>query len=516
MPDMLHQNMLYKAREREWLEARDFYRAGRHVLEPGRVIEPGRVSYVPTDAVPADATAGGSSTERRSSLGRFVNITNESYLHAHPRESLESFRERRARATHYPLFRSVVDIYVSATLQTAPMRTHDGEHAHPVWSTYWKDVDLQGTSIDGFVRDALTWALVYGVVFAVTDKPRFANPAKNRQQQLDRGERAYSYLVSPLDVIDWKIDPKTGRFAWVNIRECAPDNRLPGQEQATPDYWVRSWRADGWTLYRPEGRNGWQVEDEGTHTLGEPPVSVLFARRGPNRLELDADSMLSGLVRGDRAALNYRSLLDEVMYNQAFASLWVPDDEGSAPGPIDIGVGIANGYNAQNGVPLLLSPEASLLMSIWQIQAEHINMLRQTYGVGRGKAEYSKEERSAAALQVESRHETTRVASLAECCEDFDTALHRHVSRWEGTEAPPPAEYSRDVSLRALSHQINDAFALKKLGVPWGAMREVIKPLVAEHMKEQGRTKESIEAAVAALNDAPDPEAVTSVVEGAS
>jgi len=248
----------------------------------------------------------------------------------------------------------------------------------------------------------------------------------------------------------------------------------------------------------------WVEVDGGTHPCKAPPVSILFARRGPAR-DLDADSMLAGLVRGDRAAFNYRSLLDEVIYNQAFASLWIPDDEGGPPGPIDIGVGIANAYNAANGTPLLLSPEAALILAIWQLLEAHVNTLKATYGVGRGKAEYSKEERSAQALEVESRHEMNRVAGLAECCEEFDTQLHADVAAWEGRSVPSPAEYSRDVSLRALSSQIGDALSLKQLGVPWDAMREIVAPLVAEHMKEQGRSKEAIQRAVDSLQAAPEP-----------
>ena len=243
--------------------------------------------------------------------------------------------------------------------------------------------------------------------------------------------------------------------------------------------------------------------------MGEPPVAVLFARRGPNHLNLDADSMLSGLVRGDRAAFNYRSLLDEILYNQAFASLWIPDDESGPPGPIDVGITLANAYNASNGTPLLLAPEAQLLLAVWQIQAEHLQTLRATYGVGRGKAEYSKEERSAAALTVESRHETNRVASLAECLEEFDFRIHKHAAAWEGKTEIPRAEYSRDVSLRALSNQINDALSLKTAGVPWEIMRTVLAPLLAEHMKEQGRPKKVVDEALAKLAIAEEPVVAT-------
>jgi hypothetical protein len=513
--DLSHKHPQYVWREAEWLEAWDFYRSGRYVLEPGRVLGENQFTMAPERDMLDSTTV---SAERERGHSRFVALSLQSYLHSHPRESLEGYNDRNARAKHYPVLRNVVDIYRAATLRTPPTRQRDDETIDPIWPVYWEDADLHGTSIDALVGDALAEALVFHLMFAVTDKPAFASQVANREQQLARGERAYTTLVRPLDVLDWRINPVSGRFDWITIREDAPDIRSPGSETAKVPYWVRVWTANDWSLWSPQQEQTsaapvvdqgvtWKWEAGGPHPCGEPPVAVLFAGGSTSRRSLDADGMLAGLTRVDRSIFNLRSLIDEVIYGQAFASLWVPDDGGKAPGAIDLGIGIANSYNSENGTPLYLAPPAQLLLALWQILREEMNLARETYGVGRGKAEYSKEERSAEALTVESRNEQNRAAVLAERCEDFDRQIHRHVAAWEGKGVAPIPEYSRDVSLRSLGAQLTDALSLQALkAVPHGAMREVAKPLVAEHMKQSGRNKEAIDRAVHEVEIAEEPQ----------
>lgn len=508
--DLSHKHPLYVSREAEWLESWDFYRSGRYVLEPGRRITAHTFAQ-PLDRDTSDATSVDS--EREQARGRFITTNLQSYLHSHARESVQNFNARNARAKHYPVLKNVIDIYRAATLRTPPTRQKDQEPIDPIWLRYWDDADLHGTSIDALVGDALAEALCFHIMFAVTDKPKFDTPAASREQQLARGERAYTYLVRPLDVLDWRIDPVTGKFVWLTIREDAPDTREPGAGANNEPQWVRVWTQTGWALYRPQQQAQAQIDSSvtweqvagGTHPCGEPPVAVLFAGGSTSRRQLSSDGMLAGLTRVDRAIFNLRSLIDEVIYGQAFAQLWVPDDGGRAPGAVDIGIGIANSYNAENGSPMLLSPESALILALWKILREEMDLARETYGVGRGKAENSRAERSALAIQHESRNEQNRAAVLAERCEDFDRQIHRHVAAWEGKEDVPVPEYSRDVSLRSLSTQLADALSLKALDIPFEAMKEVKKPLVAEHMAQSGRNKAAIDRAIAAVEAAAEP-----------
>jgi hypothetical protein len=502
--DFTREHALYSSLKSEWAEAWDFYRSGEAVIDPGRAIT--RASFaapgLPFSDQPTDTTSEANRTRQRA---RSESVVLSSYIYPHAREPLAEYRQRAARADHYPIFRNIADIYVSATLRTEPSRDVAGATPDPTWDTYWDDVDRQGTNIGTFIAQALTLSLVFRHVFAVTDRPRVDTPAPSRAAQLARGERAYSYLVSPLDVPDWEVD-ETGALVWLQIREDEPQPHEPGFATKAIRNQYRIWYRDRWELWRRPKGGAWGIIDQDKHGVGEVPVAILQARRGPTR-ELGGDGMLTGLVRNDRSIFNRMSLLDEILYKQAFAHLFLPTDDAGLPGPVDVGPGVAIGYNSANGQPMMLSPDAALITAIVSLISGQMQAVRENHGVGRGKAEYSKEERSAEALQVESRNENNRVAMLAASCEEFDRALHRHVAAWEGRADAPRAEYSRDVSLRSVSRQLADATSLKALGLPWEVLQVVVAPMVAEMMKEQGRSKESIAEALTALLRAPSAQA---------
>jgi hypothetical protein len=213
--------------------------------------------------------------------------------------------------------------------------------------------------------------------------------------------------------------------------------------------------------------------------------------------------MLADAVHVDKGIFNRMSLIDEQVYGQCFAQLFLPDDGSNQWHGVDVGVGVAVPYNSEHGQPLMLSPDASLLLAQWRMIGDQLQMLKEAHGVGRGKSEHSKEERSAAALSVESRNENNQVASLAESIEEFDQSIHRHAALWEGKNPndAPKASYSRDVSIRSVGVQIQDAISLQALGVSPKAMLEIVAPLVVQTMNEQGATKSSIARAIAALGD---------------
>jgi len=485
------------------LEAHDFYRGGRYVLEPGRTIT--NLSFVVLNAVistpPLDPT-------RPQSRSRFESVPVESYIWTHSNEDSGGYMTRKARAVHVPIFRHFIDLYVSAAMRVPPNRGDVVPGVEP-WGTYWLDVDRSGTNINDFVRQAMGYALAWGLEFAITDKPSFEDTAITRQQQMLRGERAYTTLVHPHDLIDWETDEATGGLAWIKIRE--PDRAPRGITDKWPSESMlryKIWYPDRWELYaaadgNASERGDFSLVDGGTHPVGEVPLSVFYARRSEDQsVLLQADSMLADIPRLDRYLFNRMSVLDEILTKQGFAQMFVPEDVGSAPGPIDIGPGMAIGFNSENGQPLMVAPEAALIMAHWQSILNTIQLAKESAGVGRGKAEASKEERSADALLVESRNESNRVSALVSAAEEFDRQIHRHVAAWEGESIAPMATYRRDVSMRSLGRQINDALQLKALGLPEETMKKIIAPLVQQHMHEQGQLPADIREAVKSVEEA--------------
>lgn len=453
-------------------------------MAPGHGVRPGIPFWVPhkPDAKvgAAEATAD---TERARDRRLYYELTaTESYLFSHVRESLEEYKDRVARAMHYPLYRSIVDIYVSAVL-----RTDAGREGDKTWEAYWADVDQTGAQIDVFMRTALTYALVYGRVHAVTDAP-------------EGGGRPYTYLIPPSDLVDWRLDTR-GSFLWAVVREDYSPDRMPGFECTKPQNQYRVWTREGWALWRKVDKE-WKPVRSGKHSAKKVPIDTLFARRGyESRRTLEADCVLDDIVDIDRAVFNLVSLLHDQIYAQCFSQLAIPTESGEAP-DLELGLKRVLGFLAEAGGarPMYLSPNSDLINVQVKIIGEHMGWARTLANVGRGRAEFSKEERSAASLQAEGGDKNNAVSSLAGAVEAFDRAVHGTVASMRGLGKAPKAVYPRDVSQKALSAQIADATSLQALNLPGAVLAVIVKPLVTRILREHGQSNEEIAKAIAAID----------------
>lgn len=475
-----------------WQEQYDFLRGGRHVLTPTKEVR--------TFVGEWNDGAGASelSNTRRSYRGRFEIVPRETYIWRHAREDDDEFDTRKSHAVHIPLLRHVCEIHVTAAMRTAPRRRNaTGEP----WRTIHDDVDLRGTDIDAFERSLLLRALGVGQWHAVLDRPYYPDRAQNRQQQLERQERTYAYQVNPLHVINWKLDDY-GRYEWVVICEPAPDKRQPGDEYPdNGEAYYRLLTASGWELHKGSADGGGTTAVAGDEwNLSRVPFLTLYARNPYDvRRSVAGDGMLAGLERIDRSILNQMSWMHEVLSNSGFPHLMLPSNDAGKPQAIALGPSRAMTFNAENGQPIMLSPEASLILAHWQLIESMLQSGREYYGTGRGKAEHSKEERSAQALTVESRNERNRIVSLIASLREFDEDFHKLAAEMEGTTSEPATIFDSDVNFDALSSQINSALSLKSLGLPPEAMAELVRPLVVRHMREQGLKSGDIRKAERAI-----------------
>lgn len=481
-----------------WRMAWDFLRGGKYVISPGHKIATlGGLPYMGTIK---DDPVGGEAKQARPA---YAPTKTNSYLHPHIREPIESHMARSNRASHYPILRNVSNIYTSSVLRTGPNRA--GVEREP-WQTYLADADTCGTTHDALMRVALFKGLGLGRMIAVTDRPTFEDAAPSMDHAMARGDRAYTYLLPPWDLVDWALDSR-GVFRWAVIREDQPDQRSPGEDTGERKDQYRVWYPDKWELYREDvdgQARSFKQAEKGEHPVGRVPVRVLYTcETRDSKHSIHSDSMLLDLLETDRSVFNLLSLLDESIYNQAFSLLAVPLGLGDSLTSIDIGPAMAFGYNAEAGQPRYLSPAADVIRVQWDLIVERLSLARQTHGVSRGRAEFSKEERSAATLAIESQDKNNAVASLAEHLETFDNGIMADLAEWNGDSVnpPPPVAYSRDVSLRALSQQINDALSIKQLGVSPAAMVEITKPLIEQTLKEHGRSQDEIANALGAIGD---------------
>lgn len=508
----------YDRMYRRWKMQWDFWRGGLHVLSPDWPA----TNITRARMIRAESPEEGErpEPERDGSRYEWFQSEEESYLWKHMRETDNEYEDRQARQDHLPLFQSIVNIFVSGILRAGARYDIEPSGGHPFrdsgkdlgqWRGYHEDVDQCGTGLASFIRQALSIAIAMGRCHAVTDRPN-SGQAQSLLEEEQRGDRVYSWLVTPLDLVDWELDG-LGKLIWARIRE--PDKSMDSWRRPTDDtlcvhFQYRVWHRNYWELYRlpredadatTNEESKWTRVAAAWHNVGEVPISTLYAGKDGRPVAMNCESPLAGVCDADRKIHNRRSEMDELERAQAFAMLAIPEAESGPAGGVDLGPFRAFTYDSDAGAPSYISPDQAILAGKAQRIAEDLHVVRQLAGAGRGRAEFSKEERSASALSLESSEKQNLMAWWAGSTQEFDNALHRHAAKWDKRETWPKASYDRTFDLRSISSQIQDLVQLATVEVLKPVVAELGKPVVARILREAGVDDDVVDAAMKKIDE---------------
>lgn len=117
----------------------------------------------------------------------------------------ESPQEYQARLDSTPLdnhCRSVISVYTSFLFREEPKREFGQVAADPMLDDFLYNADMDGRSLDAFMKDVSTWANVFGHCWIMVSKPNVG--AVTRADEMTVGVRPYVNLLTPLSVIDWR------------------------------------------------------------------------------------------------------------------------------------------------------------------------------------------------------------------------------------------------------------------------------------------------------------------------
>ena len=120
------------------------------------------------------------------------------------RYQLESDSEYSARLRATPLdnhCQSVVSVYNSFLFRDEPKREYGTLAGMPELEDFLNDADLDGRSLDAFMKDVSTWTSVFGHAWIIVAKPNVG--AVTRADEQAQGVRPYVSLLTPLVVLDW-------------------------------------------------------------------------------------------------------------------------------------------------------------------------------------------------------------------------------------------------------------------------------------------------------------------------
>lgn len=121
------------------------------------------------------------------------------------RYQLETDAEYQARLRATPLenhCQSVISVYNSFLFRECPKREFEALEMMPELKDFCRDADLDGRSLDNFMKDVSTWSSVFGHCFIMVSKPNVG--ATTRADEVAMGVRPYVSLLTPMVVLDWQ------------------------------------------------------------------------------------------------------------------------------------------------------------------------------------------------------------------------------------------------------------------------------------------------------------------------
>lgn len=120
------------------------------------------------------------------------------------RYQLETDAEYQARLRATPLdnhCQSVISVYNSFLFRQEPDREFGQLTPLPELEDFLKDADMDGRSLNAFMKDVATWSSVFGHCWIIMAKPNVG--AVTRADEVMMGVRPYVSLLTPIVVLDW-------------------------------------------------------------------------------------------------------------------------------------------------------------------------------------------------------------------------------------------------------------------------------------------------------------------------
>jgi hypothetical protein len=171
--------------------------------------------------------------------------------------------------------KNIVHIYSSFLWRVPPTRAFNSLTNNGSLKPFLDDCDLDGRSLNAFMRQAQVWSSVYGHVWLMIDKPK--SNAATKAEELAQDIRPYLTMFTPENVFDWKYErTASGRFKliYLKVRESIE------REGAETETYYRIWTEDDIRTVKVSSDSETEtVLEHLENTLGKIPAVFLPAQR---------------------------------------------------------------------------------------------------------------------------------------------------------------------------------------------------------------------------------------------
>ncbi len=390
------------------------------------------------------------------------------YLLQHPFESAANYRRRKEIAYYYNYCGPIVDIFVSHLYRRSANRDFGALASDPLFKSFLRDADHEGSSFTQFMRDAQRFASVYGRVSILVDSPE--NYAMTRAEAISEDIRPYVSLVTPENLLDWSFTRlPSGKpvLDKVKIREGENTYRI--------------WTRELWELWEVERESGEvRLRGFGEHGLGRVPVVTLYNKR--SGIKMLGTSDLQDIADINKNIYYLCSDAKEIIENTAFPMLAMPysktgSDEDREIGPRNI---LQYDPAEPNAKPYWLEPPHSSLTEIREWVRQDIAEIHRIAKLGGVRsAEDFSHTRSGIAIELEYQQLYATLAEKADNIEQAESAVLDLWARWSGGRFDGFIDYPDDFSVRDMARDLDNAMKAQSAVVDSKTFRKELQKKIA-------------------------------------
>ena len=365
------------------------------------------------------------------------------YLRPYLGESQSPGNQYSLRLQNTPLdnhVKSTIDVYRSFLFRVPPARVLGPLAENPFAHDFIADTDLDGQSMDSFIKSATDLALVMGNVWLAVDKPAVA--VATSAQELELGIRAYGIVYAPQQVLDWRYERGINGKQQLTMIKVV-------EQRSGDQVTMRVWYTDRVERYEAK-MDGAEVEgitayEEFVNPLGYIPFINFMPERGMTPGV--GNSVVADVADTQRSIYNKLSELEQNIRISGHPSL-VKTAGTQATGGAGAIVTMPEDLPGDLK-PYLLQPSGSsidgILKSI-EHDVEAINRMTHLSAV-RATATQSA---SGVAMQVERQLLNSKLSDLADTIQETEIKLWKIWFDWQGVAEPAEfeIEYNHSFDLR--------------------------------------------------------------------
>lgn len=365
---------------------------------------------------------------------------------------------------------NVVHIYSSFLWRQSPTRNFNSLDGSPVVEQIAKDADLEGRSLDAFMKEAQIWASVYGHVWILVDKPK--STAGTKAEELGQGIRPYLNLYTPENVFDWKWErTASGRtkLTYLKLRE-----EIIRENATESKVYFRIWTEESIRLYEVSNETERLVEEMDNPIGVIPAVFVPTARtvtKGIGKSDISDIAIMQKAIYQENSEIEQ---LIRISNHPTLVKTYDTDATAGAGGIVHMPEELDPGLK-----PYMLQPSGGNLQAVMEsinTKVEAINRMAHL-GAVRGTEAVKQ---SGIALQTEFQLLNARLAEKADLLELAEEQLWTFICIWQDTMPDVEVYYPDSFDIRDYPNELEFLQKARASGVQSATFTKGVDKLIVD------------------------------------